>query len=533
MDEIDILKLGIDICRALEICQEKNIIHRDIKPENIFVNDRGDFKLGDFGIARTIEKTISNLSKKGTYAYMAPEVYRGMKYGSSVDIYSLGMVLYRYLNQNRMPFLPFGTIRYQDRENALERRMQGEIIPPPINGSDELKAAVLKALSFDAKERYRTPKEFREALENCLDALEITQSPLPVPADEKELTLIATAVNEATQYYEEDKFPFVQKREDTEFTGELCHKEETELFADTNGQETTDEKAKDGLRRGNTRIIIVVLILVLAIAISIATIAFGKMRKIPERLDPVEAKTESEQTKIEPEEYIISYKVDGNIGGRLSDGKSGDVFELTYQINKESPEITITAIPDDGYDFWGWSDGKTEETRKDSNFTKDFEIQAIFVKAELPAEEDEEDEPLETPSPTPTPTKTPAITHTPAPAQESIPKATLEVTPTPVINQTTPIPVPESSWSVTASVVGANGNVRFAVKGGGVDEKISLYVSIVYPDGTATAKMYLGDYAVGAYNYQLSLSSGEESGVYTVRFYDNSENKLAEVTVAH
>lgn len=102
----DIIRLGIDLCRALELCQKYNIIHRDIKPENIFVSDNGDFKLGDFGIARTIEKTTSGLSKKGTYSYMAPEVYRGAEYGFGVDIYSLGIVLYRLLNKNRVPFLP-------------------------------------------------------------------------------------------------------------------------------------------------------------------------------------------------------------------------------------------------------------------------------------------------------------------------------------------------------------------------------------------------------------------------------------------
>ena len=60
------IKLGIDICKALELCQKFNIIHRDIKPENIFVSKLGDYKLGDFGIARTVEKTTSGLSKKGT-----------------------------------------------------------------------------------------------------------------------------------------------------------------------------------------------------------------------------------------------------------------------------------------------------------------------------------------------------------------------------------------------------------------------------------------------------------------------------------
>ncbi len=89
----DVIKLGIDMCKALELCQRYNIIHRDIKPENIFISDSGEYKLGDFGVARTLEKTQGGLSKKGTYTYMAPEVYRDEKYGSTVDIYSLGIVL--------------------------------------------------------------------------------------------------------------------------------------------------------------------------------------------------------------------------------------------------------------------------------------------------------------------------------------------------------------------------------------------------------------------------------------------------------
>lgn len=72
LTEKEVMKLGIDLCKSLEYCGQLHIIHRDIKPENIFVSRFGDFKLGDFGIARELEKTMSTLSKKGTYSYMAP-----------------------------------------------------------------------------------------------------------------------------------------------------------------------------------------------------------------------------------------------------------------------------------------------------------------------------------------------------------------------------------------------------------------------------------------------------------------------------
>ena len=166
----DIIKLGIDICKALELCQRYNIIHRDTKPENIFISDNGDYKLGDFGIARTIERTTSGLSKKGTYSYMAPEVYAGKEYGFSVDTYSLGLVLYRMLNKNRGPFLPQPpeAITFSSREQALGRRISGEPLPCPFYGEGRLGEIVLKACAFDPKERYSSPQQLRQELEAIL-----------------------------------------------------------------------------------------------------------------------------------------------------------------------------------------------------------------------------------------------------------------------------------------------------------------------------------------------------------------------------
>ena len=166
----DVIKLGIDICKALEVCRKNNIIHRDIKPENIFYSDIGDFKLGDFGIAKTVEKTTGGLSKKGTYTYMAPEVYKGEAYGASGDLYSLGIVLYRFMNNNRTPFLPpYPTpIKYADRESAMARRIKGEALPAPANADEALSRVILKACAYSPKDRYLTPADMRHDLEALL-----------------------------------------------------------------------------------------------------------------------------------------------------------------------------------------------------------------------------------------------------------------------------------------------------------------------------------------------------------------------------
>ncbi|MBQ9742340.1 MAG: protein kinase [Ruminococcus sp.] len=170
MTEKDIVSLGVDMCNALELCAKHNIIHRDIKPDNIFVSQNGNFKFGDFGVARTIEKTVSGLSKKGTYTYMAPEVYRGESYGMNVDIYSLGIVLYKLLNSNREPFLPAPPqpITYNDKNVALVCRMNGQAVPSIPGIKNETNRIVLKACEFDSKARYQTASELKADLENLL-----------------------------------------------------------------------------------------------------------------------------------------------------------------------------------------------------------------------------------------------------------------------------------------------------------------------------------------------------------------------------
>ena len=171
MTEAEVVKLGIHICQALELCAKHNTIHRDIKPDNIFVSQYGDYKLGDFGIARQIECTMSGLSKKGTYSYMAPEVFKGNEYGASVDTYSLGIVMYRFLNKNRAPFLPEypNPITPHDRDEALRIRMSGEILPEIKGINPKLSAIVLKACAYDRADRFKEAHEMRLALENLSD----------------------------------------------------------------------------------------------------------------------------------------------------------------------------------------------------------------------------------------------------------------------------------------------------------------------------------------------------------------------------
>ena len=162
-----VIQLGIDLCKALEICQRYNIIHRDIKPANIFISETEDFKLGDFGVARIASASTGASTRAGTVNYMAPEVFKGEKYTSNVDIYSLGLVMYQLLNNNRMPLYPPypQPITPSSRERAQAQRLSGAALPPPANAEGRLAEIVLKACAPDPAQRYDSPTVMRQALE--------------------------------------------------------------------------------------------------------------------------------------------------------------------------------------------------------------------------------------------------------------------------------------------------------------------------------------------------------------------------------
>lgn len=210
LTEEEVIKLGCDICTALEICSKLNIIHRDIKPENVFINDFGYFKLGDFGIARKLENMTGGLSQKGTYNYMAPEVANSSDYDARADIYSLGIMLYRLLNGNRLPFLDTEKqlLNPNERRNAVERRIRGEELPTPSDASPEMADLILRACAFDPNVRFTSAAEMKQALMSvangtyqiaATDNLGKTTSVRRAPADYDKTTSVRRAPAASTQ----------------------------------------------------------------------------------------------------------------------------------------------------------------------------------------------------------------------------------------------------------------------------------------------------------------------------------------------
>lgn len=167
LSEKQVIQMGIDICKAIEILASCGVVHGNIKPENIFVSKDGRYKLGDHVINQMMDQVKVSLSKKKTPSFLAPEVYKENAYDTTADIYSLGLVMYRCMNKGRLPFMDLEaqTMTFAQKRAAMDQRFNGEELPAPVEASEALGHIIRKACQFDADKRYQSATELKEKLE--------------------------------------------------------------------------------------------------------------------------------------------------------------------------------------------------------------------------------------------------------------------------------------------------------------------------------------------------------------------------------
>ena len=163
--EAEVLKIGLDILSALELCEQKNIVHLNVDPSYIYVDRSGKYRLGEFDLTAGSENTGAYYFN-GAQNYIAPEVERGAVYDRRADLYSLGMILYRLMNRKRMPFQKSAASGAGplEREAANRRRLDGEEFPAPYDASRQMAKVIMRACAFEPEARFASASAMKQAL---------------------------------------------------------------------------------------------------------------------------------------------------------------------------------------------------------------------------------------------------------------------------------------------------------------------------------------------------------------------------------
>src|SRR5579875_352369 len=192
----DAVRIMSQLASAISHAHQNHIIHRDIKPQNILVDQNGNVKITDFGIAMALSATsiTQTNSVLGSVHYLSPEQARGGMANVKSDIYSLGIVMFELLT-GRLPFSGESAVsialKHLQSETPSVKRWNPNI-PQSVEN------IVLKATAKDPFHRYNNVEEMAEDLSTALDPERMDEPKFVLPVDDEVTKAILVITNDQT-----------------------------------------------------------------------------------------------------------------------------------------------------------------------------------------------------------------------------------------------------------------------------------------------------------------------------------------------
>ena len=163
---LNAVNMGLDLCASMAMCRRAGFIYVDLKPSNIFVNEKNEFCVGDLGFVRLNALKYAALPDRFRSPYTAPEIQDAMSsLNATVDIYSIGMILYSVYNDGKLP-----------KESEIEA------LTPPIYADYEMSQIILKACDPDPSKRWQDPLQLGQELVAYMQRNSVNDTPIvPLP----------------------------------------------------------------------------------------------------------------------------------------------------------------------------------------------------------------------------------------------------------------------------------------------------------------------------------------------------------------
>lgn len=236
MTHLGTVNLGIDLCAALTICRKAGYLYQDLKPENIFITSQRQYQLGDLGFLPLEELSYATFPERYRSVYTAPELFDDFaELNATLDVYALGMVLYRIYNGGQGPF-------GDETQEAETRRLAGEQLPPPKYADYEMAEILLKATAFKPADRWQSPEEMGQALVSYMQRNPVNDAMIAPPIVTDPVLDAAAAVIDDRAAAAADQEPPEEAPETSEEIPEVPEEKTPEELVEALPEESTEEE---------------------------------------------------------------------------------------------------------------------------------------------------------------------------------------------------------------------------------------------------------------------------------------------------